>query len=63
MGGNKAGGVKSLETRLKKYGTDHQAKIGALGGFKSKGRKLSRATKRKISESQKRRQQNARENK
>lgn len=50
MGGNKEGARKSMETRKKLYGEDHMRKIGALGGSKSKGRKLSAEHKRKVSE-------------
>lgn len=51
MTGTLAGGKKSLEARLKVYGKDHQAKIGAKGGKKSKGRKITAKTRRKISQS------------
>ena len=34
MPGTKAGGQKTRETNLKKYGTDFYTKIGAIGGKK-----------------------------
>ena len=55
MPGTKEGSAKRIATQRKKYGKDFFARNGALGGAKSKGRKLTQKTKRKISQSQKRR--------
>lgn len=54
MSGNPEGALKGVATKLNEYGPDHYKKIGALGGAKSKGRKLSAKTKRKISQAKKR---------
>lgn len=35
MAGTKLGGLKAAETAKSKYGKDHFARIGALGGVKS----------------------------
>lgn len=51
MGGNEEGAKKAAGTAKQIYGDDHHAKLGAKGGAKSKGRKLSAEHKRKISES------------
>lgn len=59
MGGTPEGAIKRLEN-MRKNGTDKFNEYGALGGAMSKGRKLSKKTKLKISQTKKRRQ---RENK
>lgn len=62
MGGDHDSALKSAETQRKKYGADHFAVIGAAGGHKSKGKPRSEETKRKISETIKRKKREAREN-
>lgn len=54
MSGNPEGATKRLATQ-KANGTDNFSEYGAKGGAKSKGRKLSKEHKRKISEAQKKR--------
>lgn len=49
--------LKGVATRKEKFGEDYQAKIGSKGGTNGKGWKHSKATRRKISESIKLRNQ------
>ena len=49
--------IQGAITQKQLYGEDFHAKIGAKGGAKSKGRKLTAEHKRKISEAQKFRNQ------
>lgn len=51
---SKEGRRKARETLLAKD-PDHYKKLGAIGGAKSKGRIVSKETRRKISEARKRR--------
>lgn len=37
MSGNKVGGAKAAQTNKKKYGSDFYAKIGKVGGTRSRG--------------------------
>lgn len=37
MAGTKAGAQKTAETNRRKYGADYYARIGAIGGKKSRG--------------------------
>lgn len=50
MGGTSKGARKGVETKRKKYGADYHSKVGALGGAKSKGRKIPLEVRKKISE-------------
>jgi hypothetical protein len=59
MAGSKEGAAKGVATKRDKYGAEHFATVGARGGKKSLGRKHSAETKRKISESKRRKNQEA----
>ena len=55
MTNNAEGSAKRIATMKAKYGEGIYGEFGAKGGAKSKGRKHSKETKRKISETKKRR--------
>jgi len=58
---NSAGAKKASQTLRQERGEDYFARLGARGGKKSKGRKLSAKTKKKISEAMKLRHKEAKD--